>query len=128
MKKNIHTSVLPPAIGPYSSAVKAGDFIFLSGQIPYHMEKNTIITDNITEESYTILNNIRHFLDSQQLTLSDVVKTTIYMTDLSRFNQVNTVYNEFFHESLPARSCVEVNRLPKNVHIEIECIIYAPSA
>lgn len=125
MKEIIHTNVLPPSIGPYSAAVRAGDFIFLSGQISYCMEEKVLKTGDITEETSVILSNIRKFLEDNNLSFGQVVKTTIYLTDLSLFEQMNTVYNEYFRESLPARSCVEVSRLPKNVNVEIECIIYA---
>lgn len=126
MKKCIHSNTLPPAVGPYSVAVRAGDFIFLSGQIPYSKKNNAIIHATIAEETFSILNNIRFFLEEQELDLSCIIKTTVYLVDLSLFDQVNRIYQEFFHQNPPARSCIEVSRLPKDVQIEIECIIYDP--
>jgi len=124
MKKILKTEKLPPAIGPYSSAVKAGNFIFLSGQVAYDVQKNIIIKGDVEKETQIIMENISAFLKEQNLTFENVVKTTIFLKNMADFGKVNEVYEKYFKDNPPARSCVSVKKLPKDVSIEIEMIIY----
>lgn len=127
IKSIIYSKNAPAAIGPYSQGIKAGDFIFLSGQIPINPATGNIIQGNVEEQTEQVLKNLREILASSGLTLSDIVKTTLYLKDLSDFEKVNNVYKRFFEEIPPARSTVEVSRLPKDVQIEIDAIAYTKS-
>lgn len=126
MKKAITSKVLPPAVGPYSIAVRAGDMIFMSGQIAYDKESKTFVTDNVEKETMIIMANIQAFLKEQQLDFSHIVKTTIFLNNMDHFAKVNEIYGKYFEVAPPARSCVAVKTLPKNVTVEIECLLYAP--
>lgn len=121
----VFSDVAPKPVGPYSQATQAGPFLFLSGIIPIDPVTNTLqlFGGDAAAQCRLILQTLRNFLKSQGRTLKDVVKTTIYLTDMNDFNRINEVYAEFFSESKPARSCVEVSRLPKDVAIEIEAIV-----
>ncbi len=120
-KEAIFTENAPRAIGPYSQAVKANGFLFISGQVPIDPETEDI-KEGIMLETRQVLNNIKGILENAELDFSDVVKTTVYMTDLSLFNQMNEVYSEFFKEPYPARAAIQVAALPKGVSVEIEAI------
>ena len=124
-KKVIHTQKAPNAIGPYSQAVQAGPFVFISGQIPIDPSTGELVTGEIRQQTRQVLENIRQILESQGLTLDQVVKTTIFLKDLGNFVPVNEVYATYFPDDPPARSTVEVSRLPKNVDIEIEAIAFS---
>ncbi|MBI5192577.1 MAG: RidA family protein [Nitrospirae bacterium] len=124
MKSIIYSKNAPAAIGPYSQGIKAGGFIFVSGQIPIDPETGNIIQGDIEEQTEQVLKNLKEILAESGLTLSDVVKTTLYLKDLSNFERVNNVYKRYFIETPPARSTVEVARLPKDVQIEIDAIAY----
>jgi len=121
MKEVISTDRAPAAIGPYSQAVKAGPLVFVSGQIPLETD-GTLKAQGIAEQTRRVLENLRAVLEAGGLTLADVLKTTVYLSNLSDFSVLNAVYAEFFGASKPARSTVEVSRLPKDVLVEIDCI------
>ncbi|NLE23334.1 MAG: reactive intermediate/imine deaminase [Actinobacteria bacterium] len=110
-----------PAVGPYSPAVGAGDFVFVSGQVPLDPD-GKIVGYTPKDQARKALENLRVTLQAAGLTLDDVVKTTIFLKDMDEFGAVNDVYAEFFTEPYPARSTVEVARLPKDLHVEIEAI------
>ena len=118
----INTDKAPKAIGPYSQAVKAGNLLFISGQIPIDPETNELFNGNIKEKTELVLNNINAILNEAGLKKENVAKVTIYLKDISNFNAVNDVYEKFFNGHKPARAVVEVSNLPKNVDIEIEAI------
>jgi 2-iminobutanoate/2-iminopropanoate deaminase len=122
MNKIIQTKLAPEPIGPYSQAVIAGNLLFASGQIAIDPNSGTVIPGGIEEQTRLVLNNISAVLEKANLTLKNVIKTTIYLKDMNDFSKMNEVYSEFFTENFPARSAVEVSRLPKDVQVEIECI------
>ena len=121
-KKVIHTDRAPEAIGPYSQAIQAGDFLFLSGQIPLDPKTGELVKGDIRIQTRQVLENIRGVLESQGSGMKDVVKATIFLKDIGNFNQVNEVYATYFPSSPPARSMVEVAKLPRYADIEIEMI------
>jgi 2-iminobutanoate/2-iminopropanoate deaminase len=121
-KKVIHTDRAPEAIGPYSQAIQAGDFLFLSGQIPLDPKTGELVKGGIRIQTRQVLENIRGVLESQGSGMKDVVKATIFLRDIGNFNQVNEIYATYFPSSPPARSTVEVAKLPKDADIEIEMI------
>lgn len=125
MSKVIHTEQAPAAIGPYVQAVDLGNLVFTSGQIPVNPTTGAIPTD-IVAQTRQSLENIRAIIEQAGLSVADIVKTTVFVKDLKDFAQVNGEYENFFkqyqHPNFPARSCVEVARLPKDVGIEIEAI------
>ncbi|ABK62578.1 MULTISPECIES: RidA family protein [Clostridium] len=120
MKKEvISTSNAPGALGPYSQGIKVGEFVFVSGQIPINPKDNSI-PKTIKEQTKQSLDNIKAILSEVNLDFSNIVKTTIFLTDLNDFNDVNEVYGTYFEGDYPARCCLEVSKLPKDVSIEIE--------
>lgn len=125
MKEIISTDKTPAAIGPYSQAVKAGGFMFLSGQIPLDPATMEVVPGCVSCQTEQVLKNIQALLESQGQSLADVVKTTVFITDMGNFAAVNEVYGKFFSGKAPARSCVEVSALPKGVLVEIEAIVAA---
>ncbi|HRZ87811.1 MAG TPA: Rid family detoxifying hydrolase [bacterium] len=112
----------PKPIGPYSSAVRAGSLLFVSGQIPVDPATGAVVGGGITAQAGRVLDNIRLILEDNGLTMASVVKTTLYVKDLGQFGAVNQVYGEYFQKEHPARVTVEVSRLPKDVDIEIDAI------
>ena len=125
-KSLIKTSNAPDPVGPYNQAIKAGNFIFCSGQIAINPETNNIdCLGNIEDETKQVLKNLKAVLNSGGATFDDVIKTTIFLTDLKNFQIVNEIYSNFFGgEDSPARACVEVSSLPKGVMIEIDCVAF----
>ncbi|MGV8056800.1 MAG: RidA family protein [Smithellaceae bacterium] len=121
MEKKIIVVDKLPAAGPYSTAVEANGFIFLSGQLPVNPANGEIIGD-IQDATRQVLTNIRSVLTGAGLTMSDIVKTTIFLKNMADFPEVNKIYAEFFPEAPPARSTIEASNLPKGVPIEIEAI------
>lgn len=121
-KSIILTTDAPAPIGPYSQAVKSGNMLFCSGQIPLDPQTGEMKNASIEEETRQVLVNLSAVVLSGGATLGDVVKTTIFLTDLGNFATVNTIYDEFFGASKPARSTVQVSALPKGANVEIECI------
>lgn len=124
MKEIIRTEKAPLPIGPYSQAIWAGPYLFCSGQIPLDPHTGEVIKSDIKGETRLVLNNVRAVLEKAGVSAKDVVKTTIFITDMKYFAEVNSVYAEFFGENPPARSCVAVSELPKKVNVEIEVIAY----
>jgi 2-iminobutanoate/2-iminopropanoate deaminase len=120
MIKTIHSDKAPQAIGPYSQAVKAAGFLFLSGQIPINPETNKVEAVDIITQTRQVMNNIQAVLENEGLTLNHIVKTTIFIKDMNQFPLINEEYGRILGEHRPARSTVEVSRLPKDVLIEIE--------
>tara|TARA_Y100001968_G_C19450730_1_gene768390 strand:+ start:5844 stop:6236 length:393 start_codon:yes stop_codon:yes gene_type:complete len=122
----IKTSNAPEPVGPYNQAVKAGKFIFCSGQIAINPDTNNVeCLGNIEEETMQVLKNLKAVLNSGGAKTEDVIKTTIYLTDLNNFQIVNKIYSTFFGgQNSPARACVEVSSLPKGVMVEIDCIAF----
>lgn len=121
-KKVIQTDKAPKAIGPYSQAIQAGNLLFLSGQIPIDPKTGELTEGDIRQQTQQVLENIKGLLESQGLGMGDVIKVTIFLKDMGNFNQVNEVYATYFSSSPPARSTIEVAKLPRNVEIEIEAI------
>lgn len=122
MKKIISTKEAPAAIGPYSQAVEANGFVFISGQIPINPATGEIVGGDIKEQTYQVLKNIKAVLSASDISFDEVVKTTCFLKNMSDFNDFNQVYGEHFIENPPARAAVEVARLPKDVLIEIEAV------
>lgn len=111
----------PKAIGPYSPAVKLGDFVYLSGQLG--MDKDGVLNDDVVEQTHQSMKNIGSLLAEMGLSYRHIVKTTVFVKDLNDFGKINEVYGSYFTEGVyPARSCVEVARLPKDAKVEIECM------
>lgn len=121
-KKVIQTDKAPKAIGPYSQAIQAGNLLFLSGQIPIDPKTGELTEGDIRQQTQQVLENIKGLLESQGLGMEDVIKVTIFLKDIGSFNQVNEVYATYFSSSPPARSTIEVAKLPRNAEIEIEAI------
>ncbi len=122
MKKAIQTSNAPSAIGPYSQAVRANGFIFISGQLPVDSSSNTFSGDDIASQTHQSLHNIGSILNELNLEMNAIVKTTVYLTDMADFQAMNVVYTEFFEAPYPARAAVEVRSLPKGARIEIAAV------
>jgi len=125
-KEVISTRKAPAAIGPYSQAVIAGGFIFLSGQIPLDPTTGAVVEGGIEAQTERVLKNLQAVLEDAGASMDDVVKTTVYLTDLGLFAAMNQVYGHFFPTNSPARATVQVARLPKDVLIEIEAVALAP--
>ena len=121
MKKVVHTQAAPQAIGPYSQAIAANGLLFVSGQIPVNPVDGSIDTD-IKKQTEQSLANVKAILAAEGKTVADVVKTTVFIKNMNDFAAANEVYGSVFNENPPARSCVEVARLPKDVLVEIEVI------
>ena len=122
MKNPISTTKAPAAIGPYSQAIEAGGMVFVSGQLPINPETGEFAEGGVKELTRQSLTNMQHILAEVGLTLDNVVKTTVYLADMSDFAAMNEVYAEFFSAPYPARSAVAVKTLPKGALVEIECI------
>lgn len=122
MKEVIHTDKAPAAIGPYSQAVKVGGLMFTSGQVPIDPETGAVVEGGIQEQARQSLNNIKAILNAAGTNMGAVVKTTVFLQNMEDFAAMNEVYAQFFQEPYPARSAVQVARLPKDVLVEIEAI------
>lgn len=123
-KTIISTNSAPAAIGPYSQAIKFGNIVYTSGQIPIDPASGIVVNEGIEAQTRQVLNNLKEVLLASGASLENVVKTTVFIKSMEDFAKVNGVYSEFFAENPPARSCVEVSRLPKDVMIEIEAVAY----
>lgn len=123
-KKVIYTKNAPSPVGPYSQAIAAqGEFIFVAGQIPLNPETGEIVGEgDITAQTKQVMANIEAILREAGVDCSNIVKTGVFLSDLTNFTPMNQIYSEYFPENPPARACVEVSRLPKDVLVEIECI------
>lgn len=117
--KTIETKHSPAPIGPYSQAVVSGNFVFVSGQVGKNAVSGAMITDTIKNETKEVMNNVKAVLEAAGSSLSKVVKTTIFLTNMDDFAQVNEVYGSFFTGNYPARETVQVSRLPLNANVEI---------
>ena len=120
-KEIISTKKAPSAIGPYSQGMIVGDLVFTSGQIPLNPESGELVTE-ISKATVQVMANISAVLEAAGSSLEKVIKTTIFLQDLNDFEKVNEIYGDYFKDNLPARSCVQVAKLPKGATIEIEAI------
>ncbi|HEY8343118.1 MAG TPA: RidA family protein [Calditerricola sp.] len=123
--ERIHTDKAPAAIGPYAQAVRVGNLLFTSGQIPLRPD-GTLVEGGIAEQTKQVLENLRAIVEAAGGTLANVVKTTVYLRDMNEFAAMNEMYAQYFGEHRPARSTVQVARLPKDVAVEIEAIAVLP--
>lgn len=122
MKETISTENAPGAIGPYSQAVKAGNLVFCSGQIPINPQTGEFVSADVAEQTRQVLKNLSAVLEAAEASLNNVVKTTVFLADMNDFAAMNEVYTEFFSENKPARATVQAARLPRDARVEIECI------
>ena len=118
----INTPSAPAAIGPYSQAVRVGDTVYCSGQIPINPATGDLVTESIEEQTSRVLDNLKAVLGAAGLSLLEVVRCTVFVSDMEHFGRVNEVYARYFPVDPPARATVEVSRLPKDVDVEISCI------
>jgi 2-iminobutanoate/2-iminopropanoate deaminase len=128
MKEIVSTDRAPKAIGPYSQAVRVNGLLFVSGQIPLDPATGAVVNGAVGEQTERVLENIKGILESSGLTLENVVKTTVFLKNIADFALMNEVYGRYFNSSPPARSTVEVARLPRDVQVEIEAIAADSSA
>jgi 2-iminobutanoate/2-iminopropanoate deaminase len=124
MPQAVSTSAAPAAIGPYSQAVKAGDFLFVSGQIPLDPATGALVEGDVRAQTRRVLENIGAILDAAGVSFGRVVKTTVYLVDMAEFPAMNEVYATFFGTPAPARATVQVGRLPKDVRVEIDAVVH----
>ncbi|HWC53060.1 MAG TPA: RidA family protein [Chitinophagaceae bacterium] len=123
MEKNIiNTSSAPAPIGPYNQAVQSGNFLFISGQICIDPATGELKNKDIAEETHQVMHNLKAILQAAGMSFSNVVKTTIFITDMKRFAEINEVYGKYFTDNFPARETVQVSALPKFVNVEISMI------
>ncbi len=122
MKKIISTAEAPQAIGPYSQAVEAGGFVFVSGQIPLIPATGELVEGSVEVQTARVLENLKAILAAADSSMEAVVKTTVYITNIDDFAKVNGIYGQYFQENPPARVCVEVSKLPKGALVEIDVI------
>ena len=122
--KIVNTDKSPKAIGPYSQAIKYNGLMFTSGQIPLNPETGLIVSENFKDQVHQCLKNIKVILEEENLSLDCIIKLTVYVIDLDNFSKLNEVFEDFFDGYFPARSAVEVSRLPKDSQVEIEAICY----
>ena len=121
----IHTDRAPRAVGPYSQAVKAGDMVFVSGQIALDPATGNLVPGSIEDQTRQAMENVKAVLGAAGTSLERVVKTTVFITDMNDFPRVNEAYAEFFPEAPPARACIQVSALPKGAQVEIEAVAAA---
>ncbi|MEK9650271.1 MAG: RidA family protein [Gammaproteobacteria bacterium] len=124
MKKQINTTKAPAAIGPYSQAIVAGDFLFVSGQIPINPTNGSLVLDSVDSQARQVFSNLQAIIAEAGASFNEVVKLTIYLTNLENFAAVNSIMEDFFSRPYPARATVEVSRLPKDVEVEIDAIVH----
>lgn len=122
MSKIISTNKAPKAVGPYSQAIRYGNMLFVSGQIPIDPKTDKIVDGDIEAQTAMVLDNLKAIIEASGMGLDHVIKCTCFLTDMENFARFNTVYNSYFEKILPARECVEVGRLPKDVLIEVSAI------
>jgi 2-iminobutanoate/2-iminopropanoate deaminase len=119
MKEIINTQLAPAPIGPYSQAVATGGFVFVSGQVAINPATGELVLDDIKTETVQVMENIKAILEAAGIGFSNIVKTSIFLTDMQNFGQVNEVYGKYFTDAFPARETIQVAGLPKNVNVEI---------
>ncbi|MXV50022.1 RidA family protein [Pedobacter sp. HMF7647] len=124
MKSIVKTANAPAPIGPYNQAIKAGNFLYISGQIAIDPQTNDLVLDSISSETQLVLNNLKAILNEADYDFSNVVKTTIFLKDMALFAEVNEIYSSYFTTDFPARETVAVAGLPKGVNVEISVIAY----
>ncbi len=124
MKSIINSEKAPKAVGPYSQAVRAGDYMFLSGQLPINPKTGKLIEKDLEGEVRQVLKNLDSVLSASGGSLKNIIKANVFLTDMNDFGTVNSVYGEYFPEDCPARACVEVRGLPLGARIEIEAVAY----
>ncbi|PKQ43997.1 RidA family protein [Confluentibacter flavum] len=123
MRKIINTPNAPTPIGPYNQAVLSGETLYLSGQIAMNIETGMLVLDNIKAETKQVMENLKAVLNAADMSFDNVVKSTIFISDMNDFSQINEVYGSYFEDAnAPARETVQVARLPKDVHVEISMI------
>jgi len=122
MNQIIKTDRAPSAIGPYSQAIKAGEFLFVSGQIPLEPQSGKVVESEIKIQTKQVLENLKAIIEASGMQLTSVIKCTCFLKNMNDFANFNTVYTEYFGHILPARECVEVARLPRDVLVEISAI------
>ena len=120
----VSTPHAPGAIGPYTQAIRAGDFVFLSGQIPLDPSTGQIVPGGIAEQTHQVLKNLGAVLDAAGASYARVVKTTVYLADMSEFTAMNEIYGSYFKSPAPARATVQAARLPRDVRVEIDAVAY----
>ena len=121
-KKIVNTTNAPAPIGPYNQAIFAGDMLFISGQVCIDAATGQLKNKDLQEETHQVMNNLKAILREAGLEFSNVVKTTIFLTDMNRFSEVNEIYGQYFEKDFPARETVQVSALPKFVNVEISMI------
>lgn len=124
MKEQIVSKKAPAAIGAYSQAIKKGDLIFTSGQIPINPETSKMVENDIEKQTVQVMENLKHVLEEAGSNFDKVLKATVFLSDLENFGKVNDIYKNYFSEEPPARACMEVGRLPQDSLVEIEVIAY----
>jgi 2-iminobutanoate/2-iminopropanoate deaminase len=124
MLEPVSTTAAPGAIGPYSQAIRAGDFLFVSGQIPLDPSTGHIVPGGIAEQTHQVLKNLGAVLAAAGVSYSQVVKTTVFLADMGEFGAMNEVYGTYFAAPAPARATVQAARLPRDVRVEIDLIAY----
>tara|TARA_B100001248_G_C27395256_1_gene465130 strand:+ start:558 stop:935 length:378 start_codon:yes stop_codon:yes gene_type:complete len=122
MKDDIFTKEAPMAVGPYSQAIQMDKFLFCSGQIPIDPKTGEVLKGSIQEQSHLVMKNVGAVLQAAGLTYDNIVKTTIFLSDMSYFQEMNAVYESYLAKPYPARSCVAVKELPKQVDVEVEVL------
>ncbi len=122
MKETISTEKAPGAIGPYSQAVKTGNMVFCSGQIPIDPTTGEFVSNNVAEQTHQVLTNLGAVLEAAGTSLNNVVKTTVFLADMNDFTAMNEIYAKFFSDNKPARATVQAARLPRDARVEIDCI------
>lgn len=122
MKEIISTENAPSAIGPYSQAVKTGNMVFVSGQIPIDPKTGEFVSNEVAEQTEQVLKNLSAVLEAAGSSLNNVVKTTVFLADMNDFATMNEIYAKYFNENKPARATVQAARLPKDARVEIECV------
>ncbi|MDR5694382.1 MAG: RidA family protein [Armatimonadota bacterium] len=125
VKEKVYTENAPAAIGPYSQAIKANGFVFVSGQVALDPRTGQLVGEDVKAQTRRVLENIKAILEASGSSLDKVVKTTVYLKDLNDFGQMNEIYGEYFKEIPPARATVQVSRLPREAAVEIEVIALA---
>lgn len=125
--KPVLTDKAPQPVGPYSQAIRFGDWLYCSGQIPLDPKNSEVVGQDITAQSKQVFENIKAVLQSQNLSFQNILKTMVFLTDMREFSIFNQIYESYFGDHKPARSCVEVSALPKGVKVEVEVIAFVES-